>query len=365
MLMMNRIARGLSILCLAASLVSAAREAAADCVGDIQTLTLSTGETVGVCTPYRLPFEFCPTCPESFVKIVFDPGDPNTIYLPSSPNGLFKSVDGGLNWSAMIEGLSDTGVRALLIDPVAPSTLYLGLQSGTLFSSFDAGLSWIHPEPKFGQIMALAVDATSGPLASTLYVASDGGGIFEKHGDQPCVPMNDGLTNFRARTIAVNPLADTRDPRLYAGIADAGIWGYNAAITPPQWMPMNVGLDSLRVSSLIATRNTAGALLLLAGTEDRGVYASGDGGRSWHVSSRGLNDRSISVLAADPPSVGRNLYAGTRSGEVYRSSDLGLSWVQLNPSFTSNGAVVSITADPVAAQTLYVGAVGGIFEIMP
>jgi photosystem II stability/assembly factor-like uncharacterized protein len=265
----------------------------------------------------------------------------------------------------MIDGLSDIGVGALLIDPIAPSTLYLGLQSGTLYTSGDAGLSWIHPEPKFGQILALAVDATAGAPGSTLYVASDGGGIFEKHGDQPCVPMNDGLTNFRARTVAVNPLSGTRDPKLYAGISDAGIWGYNAAMTPPQWMPMNVGLDSLRVSFLIATRSAEGGLLLLAGTEDRGVFASGDGGRSWHVSSRGLNDRSISVLAADPPSIGRNLYVGTRTGEVYRSSDLGLSWVQLNPSFTSNGAVVSITADPLAAQTLFVGTVGGIFQIMP
>lgn len=56
LIMMNRIARGLSILCLAASLVSTAREAAAaDCVGDIQTLTLSTGETVAGCTPYTTP----------------------------------------------------------------------------------------------------------------------------------------------------------------------------------------------------------------------------------------------------------------------------------------------------------------------
>ena len=77
--MMNRTGLGLSILCLAVSLVSTAREAAAaDCVGDIQTLTLSTGETVAVCTPYRLPFDFCPTCPESFVNILFHPADPST-----------------------------------------------------------------------------------------------------------------------------------------------------------------------------------------------------------------------------------------------------------------------------------------------
>lgn len=43
---------------------------------------------------------------------------------------MFKSTNGGANWSAANTGLTKTDVRALAIDPATPATLYAGTDGG-------------------------------------------------------------------------------------------------------------------------------------------------------------------------------------------------------------------------------------------
>lgn len=64
-------------------------------------------------------------------KIVFDPVSSSTVYLlsvstfSSTPPGVFKSTDNGQTWIAMNRGLNAPIAIALAIDPLGPSTLYL------------------------------------------------------------------------------------------------------------------------------------------------------------------------------------------------------------------------------------------------
>jgi hypothetical protein len=46
---------------------------------------------------------------------------------------VFKSTNGGANWSAVNTGLTNTDVRALAIDPTTPTTLYAGTYGGGVF----------------------------------------------------------------------------------------------------------------------------------------------------------------------------------------------------------------------------------------
>ena len=50
---------------------------------------------------------------------------PTTLYA-GTWGGVFKSTNGGGNWSAVNTGLTDTYVNALAIDPATPATLYAG-----------------------------------------------------------------------------------------------------------------------------------------------------------------------------------------------------------------------------------------------
>jgi len=79
--------------------------------------------------------------------LAIDPQNPNIVYASTS-GGVFKSGNGGANWSAANSGLPvGYFARSLAIDPRNPSTLYAGgsctvLGSCGIFKSTDGGTSW-------------------------------------------------------------------------------------------------------------------------------------------------------------------------------------------------------------------------------
>jgi photosystem II stability/assembly factor-like uncharacterized protein len=83
--------------------------------------------------------------------------EPGVWYAGSSPAGLFRSGDGGVNW-APVAGFNDHPMRAqwapgfgtpggellhsILVDPRDPKHLYLGISVGGIFESTDGGRNW-------------------------------------------------------------------------------------------------------------------------------------------------------------------------------------------------------------------------------
>jgi photosystem II stability/assembly factor-like uncharacterized protein len=106
--------------------------------------------------------------------------EPGVWYAGSSPQGLFRSEDGGDSW-APVAGFNDhpmygtwTGddqdgtpdgpkMHSILVDPRDPAHLYLGMSGGGVFESRDTGANWMplnagsradffpDPYPEFGQ----------------------------------------------------------------------------------------------------------------------------------------------------------------------------------------------------------------------
>jgi photosystem II stability/assembly factor-like uncharacterized protein len=74
--------------------------------------------------------------------LAIDPVTPTTLYAGTENGGVFKSTNGGGNWSPVNTGLTDTIVRALAIDPVTPTTLYAGTYRGSVFKSTNGGGNW-------------------------------------------------------------------------------------------------------------------------------------------------------------------------------------------------------------------------------
>ncbi len=105
--------------------------------------------------------------------------EPGVWYAGSSPQGLFRSEDGGQTWQG-VRGFNDDPMRAawsggeqdgtpdgpklhsILIDPRDPKHLYIGMSSGGVFESTDMGASWSslnkgcradflpNPDPEYG-----------------------------------------------------------------------------------------------------------------------------------------------------------------------------------------------------------------------
>jgi hypothetical protein len=61
---------------------------------------------------------------------------PSTVYAGIWGGGVFKSTDGGANWSAFNAGLTELRItyNSLAIDPVTPARLHVGTYGDGVFS---------------------------------------------------------------------------------------------------------------------------------------------------------------------------------------------------------------------------------------
>src|SRR5215813_1875121 len=112
------------------------------------------------------------------LSIAIDPNDPNTIYADTLGAGIFKSINGGENWSEINAGLTDRNVRALVSDPKDSNTVYAGTDRGGAFKSTNGGESWseVNNGLTNRHIDALAIDPKD---SNTIYAGAFGGGVFK------------------------------------------------------------------------------------------------------------------------------------------------------------------------------------------
>jgi photosystem II stability/assembly factor-like uncharacterized protein len=249
------------------------------------------------------------------------PSQPEVWWAGTSPQGLFRSEDGGITWSEMIGFNHDVVallasrldatpdgpiVHSILVDPRDPRHLYVGLSGGGTFESVDEGLSWrslnrgvladFLPEkyPEFGQdphLMALH------PLNPDRLYQQNHCGIYRL--DRPgetwtrigaSMPKEVGDIGF---PIVLHP----RDPDMLWVIPMDGttVWPR----TSPDGKPA--------------------------------VYRSKNGGMSWERQAAGLPARDAwltvkrQAFAADAGEP-LGLYFGTTGGEIWMSTDEGRRW---------------------------------------
>lgn len=127
------------------------------------------------------------------ISLAVDPSAPETVYAGSGTSGMmpgtvFKSTNGGASWVPANNGLPSVFVRALVIDPQTPSTIYAGT-GGTfigpvfrgMFKSIDGGMNWtpLATTPGPGSVTSVAMDPQN---PATLYVGTTDG--FDERGVQ-------------------------------------------------------------------------------------------------------------------------------------------------------------------------------------
>ena len=145
---------------------------------------------------------------EHIGRVVVDPRDSKVVYVaaagplwgPGGDRGLYKSVDGGKNWKAVLTISENTGVVDVAMDPANPDILYAaayqrrrhiftlidGGPESAIYKSTDAGATWKKltaglPSVDMGRI-GLAVSAADPNVVYATIEAGDGkGGIFRSN----------------------------------------------------------------------------------------------------------------------------------------------------------------------------------------
>jgi len=249
--------------------------------------------------------------------------EPGVWYAGSSPQGLFRSEDGGANWEG-VSGFNDHRMReawtggagdgtpdgpkmhSILIDPRDPDHMYIGMSSGGVFESTNRGVDW-KPLNK-GSV------SVSSPVPDPEY------------GHDP--------HSVKLHPLKPDRLYQQNHCGIYRMDREEGVWariGDN--------MPKDVG--DIGFPMVLHPREPDTAWVFpMDGTEvwprtspdgRPAAYVTHDAGESWKRQDKGLPKKNAwmtvkrqAMTSDSHEPVG--LYFGTTNGEVWASTNEGKKW---------------------------------------
>jgi uncharacterized repeat protein (TIGR01451 family) len=220
---------------------------------------------------FSLPNSPFPLTPD-ITSIVVDPVTTATVYAGTQSQGVFKSVDGGSNWAAVNTGLtfpnstSFLNIRALAIDAKAPNNLYaITLNSVGVYKTADGGSNWSAVNTGLADLNTAGIVADP-TVSKTLYVGTGSSGVFKTtNGGASWATSTNALSNFIVNALAIDR---TTPANLYAGSsvehAFVAKFGSSGAIGYSTYL----GGSSLEFGGSIAV-DSLGQAYITGGTESR------------------------------------------------------------------------------------------------
>lgn len=324
--------------------------------------------------------------------ITYDPNNSNTIYV-ACDGGVYKSTNGGTNWSAINTGLRATQFYASFgVHPTSANVMIGGLQDNGVVSY--NGTTWATRFGGDGGPSAFAPNGTSvlasndargvrrsttgvtgtyssvlsswafnaddrtafmAPIAISksdgnyMYAASDnihrstnGGGTWTNNAYGTATAY---IEQQRKTAIALAVSPTNRD-KIYVSTSNIAqnttndyIWvngqpnlfKSTTPATTPYTSIKGTLPDRFVMDFAISPTNDDSVFIALGGFGTSHIYVTGNGGTTWTARGAGLPDVPFNALVFDPlnPKV---IYAGCDFG-VYVSPDRGQTWVDFNNGF--------------------------------
>ncbi|MBK7980660.1 MAG: hypothetical protein IPK06_11840 [Ignavibacteriae bacterium] len=261
--------------------------------------------------------------------VAVHPTNPNIVYIGAAAGGIWKTENGGNNWSDMSGDLNLLTFGAIAIDPNNPNTVYAGtgeamaglnnvtFEGDGLYKSTDGGISWTKITNGFG-VQTQFSDIVVSPHNSNIILASIGSGNWNNS-----APTNEGVWRSSDAGITWTRVVNLGD-------------AFDVAFHPT---------DVNKAYAGIGGKNASGGFLV-----------SNDAGINWTQSNTGLPapNTITRIQFSVSPSLSSTIYAllynnvAFSSGHntvVFKSTDSGLNWSQISSgvliSGTYNGSTIS------------------------
>ncbi len=288
--------------------------------------------------------------------VAVDPADPETVYVGTTDEGLFKSEDGGESWEAL-SGVEHPRVTAVAVSP-ADGALYAGTEPSALFVSRDGGASWreleglrnlpsaptwsFPPRPWTSHVRAISLShADPGLVVAGIEL---GGIVRSPDGGKTWQDQRPGAY-ADCHSLAAHPVAtETLYEAGGGGFAESGDFG-DSWTAADEGMGLHyawgLAVDSEDPALVYASAASGPMQAHGPGPSGAAIYRRRDGGR-WEEVLEGLVAFPY-ALAADPETPGV-LYAGLGDGSILRTPDSGESWDEMagTPGGLAALAVVAV-----------------------
>ncbi len=269
------------------------------------------------------------------------PGEPDTWYFGGVAGGVWKTIDGGQNWTPLFDKEDISSIGAIAVAPSDHNVVYVGTGEAAIrgnttyglgvYKSIDAGKTWKNVGLKdTRQVGALIVD----PRNENVVLVAALGHAFGPNKERGIFRTADGgktwanVLSKDENTGGIDVVFDPHNPN----IVFAALW--QARRQP--WF-------------------------FSSGGPGCGLYRSEDNGVTWkRLEGNGLPEGilgriGVSVSGADANRVYAIIEA--KEGGIYRSDDAGQKWTRVNDDgrFRQRAWYFSkIYADPKSADTVYV-----------
>jgi photosystem II stability/assembly factor-like uncharacterized protein len=282
------------------------------------------------------------------------PSQPKTFYLGVASGGLFRTTDGGANWTPITDGKVPVGsTGSVAVADADPNVIYLGTGSDDvrsnvstgrgIYKTTDGGATW-----KFlglynsGQIGGVRIHPTD---PNTVWVAAQGD-AFKNNDERGVFKSTDGGATWH-KVLYVSDSIGAMDIELQPGNPSV-VYVWMSHLQRKPWTIVSGGPAS----------------------DGAGFYKSTDAGEHFTKITAGLpsalvGKANIGVSAADPKRVYAFIEAKPGSG-LYRSDDAGqtFAFVDSKPAQVATQMIYrpfyydTLGVDPTNADVVYTGAEG-------
>lgn len=280
------------------------------------------------------------------ITIAVHPTQPSTLYAGTTL-GVYRSTNGGRNWSPINNGIGEIFVRDLIIDPVTPATIYALGNSNTnnngVWKSSDGGNSWNLRTTGMTSpfLTCFAIDPVSPNILYAGFLGGPGSQIYKTtNGADNWAPVGNQAVG--------TPVSVVVDPNNHTTVyvADSSSAGgvFRSIDSGGTWVPVGLNDTGAHATFVSVSPHMTGLLFTLT---NNGMFKSVNSGDNW----TNVTVPTSGKIVFDPISPTTIFLLSTNDG-VFRSTNLGQTWTAINNGL-SNPVASALAIDPLKPATLY------------